>query len=123
MSQLKTTIRFCGLFEAELLVDLMLRYWNHPLLGDKELMNYLVEAASEILKRSKGGDVFFEEIDPEDMNFVAAVWYAEFCHVQDSNEPDVEKRRDWLQGVRRSLPSCFCDPDDLELPHGTGDDE
>jgi len=113
MSQLDAAIRFCGLFEAELLVDLMLRYWVHPSLGDKDTVNYLVEAASDILKRSRDGDVFFEGIDPENMNFVAAVWYAEFCHVQDSNDPDVTKRREWLQKIRRSLPSCFCDPEDL----------
>ncbi len=113
MSQLDAAIRFCGLFEAELLVDLMLRYWGHPSMNDKELVDYLVEAATEILRRSQGGEVFFERIDPADMNFVVAVWYAEFCHVRDSHELDVAGRRDWLEKVRRSLPSCFCDPDDL----------
>ena len=47
------------------------------------------------------------------MNFVAAIWYAEWSHVQDSHDPDVQARSEWLQKVRRSLPSCFCDPDDL----------
>lgn len=113
MSKLDAAIQFCGLFEAELLVDLMLRYWGHPSINDKDLVNYLVESAAEILNRSKGGEVFIERIEPEDMNFVAAVWYAEFCHVEDSHELDAAGRRDWLEKIRRSLPSCFCDPDDL----------
>jgi len=113
MSQLDATIRFCGLFEAELLVDLMLRYWKHPCVGDHDTVNDLVESAADILKQSRNGCEFIEGIDPENMNFVAAVWYAEHCHVADSHESDVEERRGWLNNVRHSLPSCFCDPDDL----------
>ena len=41
MSQFDAAIRFCGLFEAELLVDLMLRYWEHPCAGDREVVNDL----------------------------------------------------------------------------------
>jgi len=43
MSKLAAAIRFCGLFEAELLVDLMLRYWGHPSTNDKELVNLIFE--------------------------------------------------------------------------------
>lgn len=110
MSKLDATIGFCGLYEAELLISLMLRYWKHPCAGDDELVNYLVEAAAEILNRSQRGEKFLEDIPPADMNFVAAVWYAELCHVQDSKDPDVEQRQDWLTTVRRSIPACFCDP-------------
>jgi hypothetical protein len=113
MSQLDAAIRFCGLFEAEVLVDLMLRYWAHPCAGDKEATNYLVEAAAEILKQARDGHAFIEGVDAEDMNFIAAVWYAEFCHVADSHDPDVAQRQAWLKQVRRALPSCFCDPSNL----------
>lgn len=64
MSKLESTIRFCGLFEAELLVDLMLRYWEHPCAGDEEVANYLLEAAAEVLMRSKDGSVFLEGNKP-----------------------------------------------------------
>lgn len=113
MSQLDAAIRFCGLFEAELLVDLMLRYWEHPCAGDREVVNDLVETAAEVLKQARDGQECIDGIDADDMNFIAAVWYAEFCHVASSQDTDVEERREWLKKIRRSLPSCFCDPADL----------
>ena len=113
MSKLDTAIGFCGLYEAELLVSLMLRYWEHPCADDDELVNYLVESSAEILKRSQRGEKFLEDIPPTDMNFVAAVWYAEFCQVQDSEESNLKQRQNWLTTVHRSIPSCFCDPNDL----------
>ncbi len=119
-SQLDAAIRFCGLFEAELLVELMLRFWKHPDCDDRESVNYLVEAAAEILARSRGGDRFFENIEPEDMNFVAAVWFAELSQVSDLPPDQTTTRRAWLETVRRSLPGCFCDPDDLVEPLPSG---
>jgi len=113
LSNLDAAIRFCGLYEAELLVSLMLRYWNHPLAADDDLVKYLVEAAAEALSRSRNGEQLIEDIPPENMNFVAAVWYAEFCQAADSHGVHVEGRRDWLATIRRAVPSCFCDPDDL----------
>jgi hypothetical protein len=51
------------------------------------------------------------------MNFVAAVWYAEWAALQSgyADVPDHERhqREAWLEVVRHSLPSCFCDQDDL----------
>ena len=113
MSQLKATIRFCGLYEAELLTTLMLKHWDHPLAGDDGHANYLVEAATEILMRSQRGQQFIENIRPEQMNFVAAVWCAESCQIEDPGADGDEKRREWLSRLRHALPSCFCDPDDL----------
>lgn len=77
------------------------------------LLNTLSKRQPNILAQSQQGEQFFEDIRPEDMNFVAAVWYAESCQVQDSAEADVEERRGWLTKVRRSLPACFCDSDGL----------
>jgi hypothetical protein len=113
LTKLDVAIALCGIYEAELLVDLMLRYWQHPLATDDEFANFLVETAAEILERAKKGERFFEEFPPEEMNFVAAVWYAETCQLSDSNEAQTEKRREWLAKVRHSLPACFCDPTDL----------
>jgi len=112
-SKLDVAIALCGLYEAELLASLMLRYWGHPRAADDELIKYLIEVTAEVLARSQEGEQFYEDIKPEDMNFVAALWYAESCQVTDLHEADVEQRRDWLTKVRHALPSCFCDPSDL----------
>jgi hypothetical protein len=103
----------CGLYEAELLATLMLRYWQHPLAADEDAVNHLVETAAEVLARSQKGERFFQDMRPEDMNFVAAIWYAESCQVDDSSATEMVARREWLTKVRRALPACFCDPSDL----------
>lgn len=113
MSDIEAAMRFCGLFEAELLVSLMLSHWKHPRADDTELARFLLEATADVLDRANRGEKVFEDIEPGDMNFVAALWYAELCQVTDSDEVDAPLRQDWLSNVRRSLPSCFCDPDDL----------
>ncbi len=113
MSDIDAAIRFCGLFESELLVTLMLHHWNHPRARDKELANYLLELTADALERSKRGERIFEDIEPADINFVSAFWFAELCQVTESSDPDTPQRRTWLENVRRSLPSCFCDPDEL----------
>lgn len=113
MTKLKAAIALCGFFEVELLASLMLRYWQHPRADDHEFVNHLIETAADVLVQSRAGTQFFEEISPEDMNFVAAFWYAEACQLSDIPEPDTEQRREWLGKVRRALPSCFCDPDEL----------
>lgn len=112
-SQLDAAIRLCGLFEAELLVELMLRYWQHPNADDREFVNFLVEAGAEMLERSKRGEQFFEDLQPQDMNFIAAIWYVESCQIAELQEHDAVPRRAWLEKVRRSVPASFCDPSDL----------
>ncbi len=112
-SRLNAAIRFCGLYEAELLVELMLRFWNHPNSADRDFRNYLVEAAAEVLERSRQGEQFIDNIKPMDMNFVAAVWYVESCQVTDLRDANATNRSEWLEKVRRSIPACFCDPRDL----------
>ena len=58
MSKLDAAIQFCGLFEAELLIELMLRYWGHPSANDREVVEYLVEAAAEVLSRKSRRGVY-----------------------------------------------------------------
>ena len=113
MTKLEVAIAFCGLFEAELLARLMLVHWEHPRASDHDFANDLVETAAEVLAQSRAGEQFFEDIRPEDMNFVAAFWYAESCQLTEVNEPDTQQRQEWLQKVRHALPSCFCDPGEL----------
>ena len=104
-----------SLFEAELLTRLMLWRWNHPLADDDDFVNHLVEGATEVLRACvQENRRFLNDVDPGDMNFVAAVWYVEWAATSDSSDADAEEeRRVWLDRVRRALPSCFCDPTDL----------
>ena len=107
-----------SLFEAELFVRLLLGKWNHPLAEDEEFANGLLEGAASALRDACAGQQLMEDLPASDLNFVAAVWYAEQCTV-DIGGSDVEQidgRRAWLQAIRRSVPSCFCNPNDLEGP-------
>ncbi|MBI5763152.1 MAG: hypothetical protein HZA51_06475 [Planctomycetes bacterium] len=113
MSPLDKAIAFCGSFEAELLVELMMRHWAHPNCDDREVRDQLVEGAAEVLQRSKLGEQLVEGLAPGDMNFVAAVWCFEHSQIVDSLAESVGERRDWLSKIRRAIPSCFCDPHDL----------
>jgi len=112
----KKSLEITGLFEAELLVWLMLRYWKHPFAEDKDFANDLLESASAALRGAAGGEQLIEGVPATDLNFVAAVWYAEYCDVgSEGTDPEtIEARKAWLSVVRRTLPSCFCNP--LDLP-------
>ncbi len=114
MSIAQESLRLSSLFEAELLVELMLRYWNHPLAGDVEFRNALLETAVSAVEASVGGERLFEMLAPENVSLVAAIWYAEWNSL-DTNPPasseELAGRRAWADNVRRALPSCFCDPD------------
>ena len=118
-SNLKSVAEKCleitSLFEAELLVRLMLRNWGHPFAEDEEFAAGLLEDASEALRYALQGEMLIEGVPPASLNLVAAVWYAEQCAVDsEGNDPaTIEARKAWLTAVRRTLPSCFCDPTDL----------
>ena len=108
-------LEFTSLFEAELLVRLLLRNWNHPFADDPEFANDLLEGASEALRSAASGMELIEGLPPTSLNFVAAVWYSENCAIESSeSKPQItEARNEWLFAVRQALPSCFCDPSDL----------
>ena len=105
---------FCSLFESELLVHLMLRNWNHPLAEVDEYRSQLLETAAEVLNAAATGpqdQVFIEGLPATDMNLVAALWYAEHRAIEDAevtSQEGIDARRQWLESVRRTLPSCFC---------------
>jgi hypothetical protein len=109
----------CSLFESEVLVWLLLRNWNHPLAEDIEFRNDLLETATEVLNSAATSSkeaIFIEGLPATDMNLIAAIWYAENVSLEDSRTASPEKhkaRLDWLESVRRSLPSCFCPQDNL----------
>jgi len=113
MSVAKGCLAFSGLFEAEVLVELMLRYWTHPLADDEEFRNALLEAASSVLRSCVGGQKIMEDLPPEKTSFIAAVWYAEWTTLESGTDDPEGPRQAWLERVRRALPSCFCAPDSL----------
>jgi len=113
MSVAKKCLAFSGLFEAELLIELMLRYWQHPLAADNEFRNALLEGTAEVLRAAVAGQQVMADIPPKHMNFVAAVWYAEWNSLNLGAEDPRSRRRKWLNRVRKAIPSCFCTPDRL----------
>jgi hypothetical protein len=113
MSVAKKCLAFSGLFEAEPLIELMIRYWAHPLASDPDFRNELLEGAAAALRLSIAGQQLMEDIPPKQMNFVAAVWYVEWCAVGNGAEDPRGKRNAWLKKIRRTIPSCFCRPDRL----------
>ncbi len=109
--------QFTGTFEYELLVRLMLLHWKHPMSGDVDYCETLVEVTAELLLAASKGERHFEDLKPGDMNLVAAVWFveAQAFETRDSGGEKVQaERKAWLDAVRHSLPSCFCDPGDLD---------
>jgi hypothetical protein len=116
---MKTTSEKCleitSLFEAEVFVWLMLEALDHPLAGDNDFVNGLLEDASEALRMAAAGEPLIEGVPPASLNFVAAVWYAENCALDNgATKPEtIEARKAWLLKVRQKWPSCFCDPADL----------
>jgi hypothetical protein len=102
-----------GLFEAEVLIELMLRYWQHPLAADRDFRNGLLEGASDVLRACVAGQKVMEDLPPKQMNFIAAVWYVEWNALAGGAEDPQGQRQAWLEAVRKSIPSCFCPPDRL----------
>src|SRR5437016_2651301 len=108
MSIASEAYRFCSSFEAELLLELMLRFWRHPLADDKDYRNNVIESAADALRASMDGAQLIDSVPAPHMNFVAAVWYVEWLGVENSwNELCADERtlrQDWLTTIRRALP-------------------
>lgn len=109
-----------GLFEAELLIELMLRYWQHPFAEDSDFRLALLNNAADVLQsavESPDDDRMIQGLRGGMFNLVSATWYAEWCAVhegREATESELAARQVWLETLRRALPSCFCDPNLLE---------
>jgi hypothetical protein len=117
ISVAERSLQFSGLFEVELLVELMLRQWGHPHADDPDFRNDLLETAVEILRAAVAGTSHIEGLKPEKMNLVSAIWCAEVISIDDNQDDEaavIERRKSWTEAVRRVIPSCFCDPDLLD---------
>jgi hypothetical protein len=113
MSVARRCLELAGLFEAELLTELMLRYWRHPLADNSEFRNDLLEAATQALQTAAQGGRLLDSLSPENTNLVAAIWYAEWAAMRTSEVEDPsdihQQREQWLDNVKRAVPSCFTD--------------
>jgi hypothetical protein len=110
MTAAETALTFTGTFEAEVLVELMLRFWKHPLANDADFRNVLLESAAEALRASIAGQVLIEGLNANEMNLIAAIWYVEWSDVSMSvadDDQSTNDRHNWLDAVRHALPSCF----------------
>ncbi len=117
MSLAEESLRITGLFEAELLVELMLRHWNKPHAENPTFRASLLESCAEILQLAVNGTSLIEGLKPEKMNLVAAAWCAEASaldHVEGETQEVIEQRHQWVDRLRRAVPSCFCDPKFLD---------
>src|SRR5262245_7270946 len=103
-----------GLFEAELLLELMLRHWDHPMAAERDFRNELLESAVEVLRSSIRGEELVEGVPPQEVNLVMAIWFAEWSSVSRESSENAEGRKRWLSTVRRSVPSCLSDQDARE---------
>jgi hypothetical protein len=116
MSVAEQSLKLIGLFESELLLHLMLCHWNHPLADDADFRNDLLETAAEVLRASLQGQKLIDNLPPPEMNLVAALWYAELVQLSESDSPDDEQitqRKEWVNQLRKAVPSCFCASDRL----------
>ena len=119
-SNINNALLLCSLFESEILVWLLLRYWDHPFSEDNEFRSTLLESATEFLQNAAASTdvVFIQGMPTQDMNFIAAIWYCETCSVsamdaREENRDNLQSRKEWLKQLRHALPSCFCAQSDL----------
>jgi len=113
----QTSLNFTGLYESELLVELMLRYWKHPKADDVVFRNELLEIAAAALRAAVAGQQLIEGLPSDQMNLVSAVWFAEWSRIYSGTGLGDEERiagQAWLATLRRSIPGSFCDQRNLE---------
>jgi len=117
MAIVDDALKFCSTFEAEVLLEMMLRYWRHPLAAEADFRNEFLEKSTEVLARAQTGTCFLEDVPCSHMNFVAAIWYVEWAAIEmetkEISEDEKRIRMEWLNQIRSSLPSCFVDQNKL----------
>ena len=114
LSVAKRSLLMTGSFEAEILVMLLLKNWEHPHHQDDDFRQSLLDCSADVLQTSVQGKRLFEEISPANVNLIAALCYAEATTLSgDPSIPQQERamREKWIESIRRSMPSCFCEPD------------
>lgn len=109
----KESLAMAGLFEAEVLTELLLWRWAHPQRTDREYRRALLEDAAAALRQAIGGTALFEEVPAEETNLIAALYFVEWSALQSGAADADGTRQKWLDQFRHALPSCFCSHADL----------
>jgi hypothetical protein len=113
MSIASESLRFSGLFEAEVLTSLLLWRWDHPFKDDAEFRNTLLEEAAAVLRDALKGRRLFDGLPPDETNLIAALCFAEWnALISGSEDPDGGRQK-WLDALRAAIPSCFHAQGDL----------
>jgi hypothetical protein len=107
------SLSFTGLFEAEVLTELLLWRWDHPFKDDAEFRNNLLEDAAAALKDAVEGQTLFIELPAPETNLVAAIYFAEWNALNMGSEDPGGRRKEWLTRFRAAIPSCFHPQSDL----------
>ncbi len=108
MSIAKRSLNLTGMFEAEVLVELLLWRWDHPFKNDAEFRNDLLENAAAALKAAIDGEKLFDDLPASETNFIAAIYFAEWSALNSSHDDPDGSRQKWLSSLQKSIPSCFC---------------
>ena len=109
----ENSLAMVGLFEAEVLTELLLWRWDHPRRDDGEFRGNLLEDAATALRRAVAGEQLLASVPAAETNLVAAIYYAEWYSITTYRQDPDGARRGWADHLRRSLPSCFCAQEDI----------
>jgi len=113
MSIVKRSLDLTGMFEAEILIQLLLWRWDHPFKDDLEFQNELLENAAVALKEAIDGQQLFDDLPALETNLIAAVYFAEWSAITSGSEDIDGRRQKWLDQLRATIPSCFHPQNDL----------
>jgi hypothetical protein len=107
MSIAEKCLGFTGLFEAEVLTQLLLWRWDHPLKNDQEFCNDLLEGAAAALRGAVEGQKLFDDLPAAETSLLAAIYYVEWSTLNAGAKDTDGQRRKWLVRFRAAIPSCF----------------
>ena len=113
MSIASESLNLTGLFEAEILTQLLLWRWDHPFKDDAEFRNGLLEEAAAALQSAINGQKLFDDLPASETNLIAALYFAEWNALTTGSEDTEGLRQKWLDHFRASIPSCFHAQGDL----------
>ena len=113
MSIASESLNLTGLFEAEVLTELLLWRWNHPFKDDAEFRNGLLEDAATALQTAVDGQQLFDDLPADETNLIAAIYFAEWNALTTGSEDPDGLRQKWLDIFRASIPSCFHSQSDI----------
>jgi hypothetical protein len=113
MSVARRCLELASLFEAELLTELMLRYWKYPLADAPDFRSDLLEAATQALQYAVYGGRLFDSLSPRIRTWLSrsGMPSGQRCVLAQRRirARFTKQRERWLENVKRAIPSCFMD--------------